>query len=577
MAASISIERLNPHNISIGLTTVVAIIFIFALGSTLLFSYQERNRILTYELQTILRGNGSFLLSGDARRFVDRLDLGDDGYFVQITDLKSGADFRSGVEIFRKMHQCVTESYLQFDVKLCRHFVVPWKMLSLMGVVLIFSFSIFLFLIVKANKLVVREFKGLFTIANIPHSKELSFSKAWGTAQRMASSFRMYQQDSLEKERYQTAIEIARQVSHDIRSPLTALNSLLGILRDIPEEHRIMFRSAITRINDVANHVLQRGPSVGKIGEVASEDDIGVVDAMTVELIPAVVDIMASEKRFEFRGSNITIETDFEDSYGAFARINVSELKRVISNLVNNGVEAATGKMGKVTLKVRKYSVKTLISIRDNGRGIPEDVLKRLGQKGVTFGKEVGDSGSGLGIYHAKKTIEGFGGELRVQSVLGIGTEVTLEFPKPTTPQWFLSELRIDVAQLIVVLDDDLSVHAMYQELFKSLDGSVDLILFRRSEHLHKWIEKNPIRSAASIFLMDYELCGQYDNGLDLIEKWHIQDRAILVTSLYEDLSIRDRCIRLNIRQVPKMMVSLLPIRLGKQDVVQNAIAHQIP
>jgi signal transduction histidine kinase len=72
----------------------------------------------------------------------------------------------------------------------------------------------------------------------------------------------MRAQLELASERY----KVARQVSHDIRSPLSALDVVLSSVSSLPEEQRILARLAINRIKDIANNLLlqNRQPVAGK-------------------------------------------------------------------------------------------------------------------------------------------------------------------------------------------------------------------------------------------------------------------------------------------------------------------------
>ncbi len=68
--------------------------------------------------------------------------------------------------------------------------------------------------------------------------------------------------------------------------------------------------------------------------------------------------------------------------------------------------------------------------VSDNGKGIPSHILARLGEHGISYGKKGTESGSGLGIYHAKKTVEEWGGKFEVRSREGIGTAIEIKLPK---------------------------------------------------------------------------------------------------------------------------------------------------
>jgi signal transduction histidine kinase len=73
----------------------------------------------------------------------------------------------------------------------------------------------------------------------------------------------------------------------------------------------------------------------------------------------------------------------------------------------------------------RQSDNKILLSIRDNGKGIPPEVLSKIGTQGLSYAK----TGTGLGLSHAIETIRKHKGDLKIESTLGQGTTVTLELP----------------------------------------------------------------------------------------------------------------------------------------------------
>ena len=99
------------------------------------------------------------------------------------------------------------------------------------------------------------------------------------------------------------------------------------------------------------------------------------------------------------------------------------------------------------------------ISVEDNGRGIPPEILEKIGVKGITYGKEGTNSGSGLGVYHARKTVEEVHGEISIQSKLEVGTMITLTLPRKSTPSCFLEKLTVLEDSTIVTIDDDQFIH----------------------------------------------------------------------------------------------------------------------
>ena len=242
--------------------------------------------------------------------------------------------------------------------------------------------------------------------------------------------------------------KVSSQIAHDIRSPLAALKISLEYLKQLPEQQRLLIRSAVTRIEDIANNL-------SSSSQALEMKAAGVWACLLTSLIEPII----TEKRTQFRSKlGLDIQLRFgENAYGLFSRINPSELKRVLSNLINNAVEANIGKPNThVEVFVHQRGGQCEIRIRDWGQGIPQDILAKLGTRGVTFGKP---GGSGLGVYHALETVKGWGGTLTIESVAGEGTSVYIRLPRTESPRWFVPSLDLNRDMNIAILDDDVTIH----------------------------------------------------------------------------------------------------------------------
>jgi signal transduction histidine kinase len=368
----------------------------------------------------------------------------------------------------------------------------------------------------------------------------------------------LYSNERIKNEKDASIAELAAQVSHDIRSPLSALTMLMNNISELPENKRVLARNAIQRINDIANHLIEKSKLLAK--QNSSNDVINDQLKSHVELIPAIVDTIISEKRLQFRDlMGVQIETELKDSYGSFAKIISLELKRVISNLVNNAVEAMPDQLGKVIISVTTKQDTIEILIKDNGNGIPKHILDKLGERGLTHGKEGTESGSGLGIYHAMIAVKSFGGSVSINSQLGHGTIFTISLPKSSYPLWFVDKINFKRNSTVIICDDDLSFHQIWNGRIKSSVGeNIKIINFTNGELFKKWITEN--ESEEFICLVDFELINQVQTGLDLIELLKIQQNSILVTSRYEEPHIKKRCENLKLGIIPKSMVEYIPI-----------------
>ncbi len=383
---------------------------------------------------------------------------------------------------------------------------------------------------------------------------------AWIAARILRQQFKeknlMRAQLELASERY----KVARQVSHDIRSPLSALDVVLSSVSSLPEEQRILARLAINRIKDIANNLLlqNRQPVAGKD---ACKVNAMVDEPRSVQLLTSLIEDLCSEKRIQCR-SKLGIEILFQpdqQGYGLFADIQPMQLKRVLSNLINNSVEAL-GEKGIVNLLLRDQNNKITIEVSDNGKGIPKDILPRLAQQNESFGKSDSvDSGTGIGLYHARTTVEAWGGEFGIESEEGHGTTIRLAFSKAPAPKWFVEKLWLKPNTAILVGDDDNSIHQIWDGRFASLktkEKGIKILHVSTPAMLEQaFMEQKP-----ELYLVDYEFLGQSETGLDVIERLGIASKAILVTSRYEEPRVMKHCIRLGMKLISKRISSLVPI-----------------
>ncbi len=400
-------------------------------------------------------------------------------------------------------------------------------------------------------------------------SDEIETVRSWFSA--IAAEWRKEKDRAVERSGFEATARVANQVSHDIRSPLSALEMISSQLGELPEDRRIIIRNSIDRIRDIANSLSSGGVGAAVVASV----EVGRVDGLSVSsseggiqenvLLLPIIDLMISEKRLEIR-NKVGISISFEQtrsSYGLFSKINVPEFKRALSNLINNAVESLSLDAGKVDVTLREGAQgKVEICIKDNGKGIPEPLLGKVGVRGNTFNKE---GGSGLGLAHAKETIEAIGGTLKIESKVNLGTTVTIDLPREVAPDWFVPELRIPSGSKVIVFDDDQSIHQIWKGRFDSagLAGSgVQLLHFSGPRELQKYYSQSFAELDQAIFLMDYEILGVAESGLDLIEQLGIQAQSILVTSRYEEPSIRARCEQMGVRLIPKSMSGFVPIEV---------------
>lgn len=378
--------------------------------------------------------------------------------------------------------------------------------------------------------------------------------------------------EKAEDEAARALYQVSQQVAHDIRSPLAALDSVLGDISQLPEDKRIIIRSSVTRIKDIANALLQRS-----LKQQVSTSDGGAKvqgrEARSPQLLSAILEGLMTEKRLQFR-SKMGVEVFLKiqsSAYGLFASVSAVEFKRMISNLINNSVEVL-GNKGKVVCQLSEANDKVVIQIRDNGKGIPPEILPKLMQRGETHGKR---GGSGLGLYHAKTTAESWEGSLELVSTLGFGTTVTLTLPRSNPPAWFVEGVQISEGGTIVVIDDDQSIHSVWQSRFDSMklsEHGIQMLHFAAPDEVEQWVRGQERKCAEIVYLCDYEFLGFKVNGLQLIERLGIEKEAILVSSRYEETHVRCEAERLGVGLIPKGIAAYVPLTVRRPLSLLDAV-----
>lgn len=296
---------------------------------------------------------------------------------------------------------------------------------------------------------------------------------------------------------------MSQQVAHDIRSPLAALNVISSQIQDSSNESSEMkniLNISIQRINDISNDLLKQV----KAANAKPEPILTALDKLVEDIITEKNIILTSENM-----NPISFSKDFLK--GVTAEIIPQEFSRVLSNLLNNSIEAIDKKTGLIKITGRCNANFMVLTISDNGKGIPSSVLSKLGELGASFGKNnENGSGSGIGLYHAKKTMELFGGTLNIESEENKGTNLILKLPCVTG----LTENNQTARQMILFEDDEL-VKMSWE--FKAKKLGLTLSIFPNFEEFMKAHQLSPFSFSTPIY-SDINL-SPTESGLDVVKK----------------------------------------------------------
>ncbi len=403
-------------------------------------------------------------------------------------------------------------------------------------------------------------------------AKEKEMAEAAHKAQKETEHLRLVnekQKALLEQEA--RFMQIANQVAHDIRSPLASLLTVVKSCTHIPEAQRITLREAAIGIGDIANHLLH---------EYRQKDSNEIIEheARHPVLVSTVLIESLTIKKHQYEKLSIKFDCSFEpNTQFAFIKIQASSFKRLLSNLMNNAVDAFENKSGTIQVHLEADNEWVKISIEDSGKGMSLDVIEKILCKiPVTQGKK---SGHGLGLTQVWETLDHNQGELEINSELGLGTTITLTFPRSTAPQWIAEEIVLGPNDMVVILDDDNSIHSAWDIRFETLcseNPELQVKHFQLGSEVLAFIATLTPADKERVFLLsDYELLKQELNGVEVIAKSEIK-RTILVTSHYADPEVQKEAAKTGTQSLPKFLASEIMIKMNDADDTETEKVYAV-
>ena len=211
---------------------------------------------------------------------------------------------------------------------------------------------------------------------------------------------------------------ILRAVSHDLRTPLTAISGAVSVLLssgEVTEKNRPMLEG-IKNDADGMIVMVENLLSVTRFdgGQVAVQKTPTVLD----ELIDTVL------VRFQKRYPKVPVTTYLPDSFIVIPMDSML-ISQVLTNLLENAAVHAEG-MTQLTLRVFTLGSRAVFEVSDNGCGIPKERLRTLftGVLPADAAADSGKHGMGIGLSVCAAIVKAHGGEIQAESKVGEGTSI---------------------------------------------------------------------------------------------------------------------------------------------------------
>lgn len=367
---------------------------------------------------------------------------------------------------------------------------------------------------------------------------------------RVRNLIRIRQQQKEIERQAGDLMNIASQVAHDIRSPLSSIKAILEHLKEEPEElgrrsdYLNLLELSARRLNGIAEDLLKNQD--GSAG--------GEKKSWLVFSIPKVLDELAGEFSSLRKKPWLTVHKDFNHSLYSVG--NRERVQRALGNILKNAAEAVSEHTaGEIRIRTWINDGRGHIAVRDNGRGMTRETLSRVLQGGFSSGKT---GGHGIGMKIVNEVVREHDWTLAAESIPGEGTTFTFSFVLPDSET--LNELpreegcgtfdlKVHPNEPVIVIDDDPAMRLQWE-----LIAAKKKFPIRSYESYEEFKKKNPDGAGSRSAIVDYHFANSELNGIEIIQKLRLQnfDNISLCTAEYWKPLVQKQARELNVAVCPK-------------------------
>jgi signal transduction histidine kinase len=214
--------------------------------------------------------------------------------------------------------------------------------------------------------------------------------------------------------------EMARQVAHEIKNPLTPMKLSIQYLQNAIQKGAPNVKELS---ESMAETLIEQIDQLSKIaGDFSQFANIGNARMEVFD----ISEVLASQIRLHSTNPRVTIQWKKEEgSYPVYS--DKVQMNRLFTNLIQNAIEASSNTEDKVLIELRqrKEEKQIVIEVEDHSGGIPADMRDHIFTPNFT----TKSSGTGLGLAICKGIVENTNGEISFSSEEGVGTTFTVRLP----------------------------------------------------------------------------------------------------------------------------------------------------
>jgi signal transduction histidine kinase len=250
----------------------------------------------------------------------------------------------------------------------------------------------------------------------LPEQTRDEFGELYATFNRMVRRLRRARTQQTRTARVLAWGEMAKQVAHEIKNPLTPIKLAVQHLKRAYADRKTDFGEVLDR--SVEQILLE----IDRLSEIARAfSRYGAPTLSSGPLEPVNLNQVITEALTLYRAGDPEVEyTDDVEPDVPRALGRSGEVKEVLLNLLENARAALDGVGGRIVVTAHRQLEGIELTVSDNGRGIPADFLPRVFEPHFS----TRSAGTGLGLAIVRRLVESWGGTVTAQSEQGVGTTI---------------------------------------------------------------------------------------------------------------------------------------------------------
>ncbi len=275
-------------------------------------------------------------------------------------------------------------------------------------------------------------------------------------------------------EKIQARNEFISNLTHEIRSPLTAILGFTEMLDTADTKDREKFIRTIQRNGEYLLRLIDDTLHLSK--SEAGEIQLEICRANPARILQEIRDL----NMLEAQRKELELRFDCDGSTPDFVHIDPTRFRQILSNLVSNSIRFTSKGFISARLSYDEKTNELLCEVRDSGIGIPEKALTKIfepfQQAEKTTNRTYG--GTGLGLHISRKLARLMGGDIDVRSRVGFGSSFTARILcSPAAPSCGISSATTDsksiVGHVVLLADDGADNRRLISHLLKKAGACV--------------------------------------------------------------------------------------------------------